>query len=831
MTDIFRIETDKTYLNWSGKASIETPSDSFLPFGRLAVFPKRVQSLEDVKTWRNVSPVLPRDTNVQIGPRLYEETSYTLFLRGAEGDQVELRHRDPTILKGLTTSDDGRIVHGTINFRSQIGRSRFTVLVAGKSEYEFEIEVFPSKLDYASDYDALLVDVQDILTALVLEYLKSTFKVGLTTPSATSTKLEWIMLLRHLIDDLERGLRYIERHPHHSLTRERLPTRVERVRRPDATIFKNIVQGKGTGPRSKMASGHVVRTKLPERRARVTLDTSEHRWLASQLSRIRRRLAEIHLLEQKRVTGKWEQTLRRSRALEEIATLENRIAVLQGLEPIAQAEGLAPPGFTSLTLQASPGYREAFRACLMLNLGLRVNGGPVGLSIKDIHLLYEYWCYLTLVRLLAKITGERLPASRLFSVEQNGLRVELKRGQRQTVVFSGKGNRILELTYNHSFSGGAFIHAQKPDVVLTFRDPEWPTMRLVLDAKYRIETNPEYVTQFGSPGPPVDSINALHRYRDAILEQTNSEGPRSETMKRSVVEGVALFPFADSLDQFSKSHLWSSLERLGIGAIPLLPNETRYVEEWLRAVLQRGGWSTAERSIPYLSHEVLRTWRQAAKEAVLIGVLRPNAKEHLEWIKRERRYYAPLTPHQSRQLVSRWVAIYSPALLRSRGAVTHVASVEQIEVTPRSKIETPWASMWGPDQLHVVYQLGNLLELDKPIENSGPPGLGERFSNNRWTSRLGLLRATVLRELLLETEPEWRLYEQLRVAGVEFNLNPGPAKLQDEDDPIGRTWFVTERLQVQYRGSAGFLVKTDTLPDEYYADLTKTLSRIVSVEA
>jgi hypothetical protein len=508
--------------------------------------------------------------------------------------------------------------------------------------------------------------------------------------------------------------------------------------------------------------------------------------------------------------------------------LENRIAILQKSEPIAGAEGSVPAGFTSLKLQTSPGYREAYRACLVLQLGLRVAGGPVGLSVKQIHQLYEYWCYLALVRLLAEITGERMPASRLLSIEQDGLRVQLRKGKSHAVAFAGNANRTLELTYNPQFTGEAFIFAQRPDVVLTLRDPAWPTIHLVLDAKYRINLDLAYVSQLGSPGPPENAINVLHRYRDAILEETPGRGPRSDTLKRTVIEGVALFPYRDVDGQFRNSRLWTTLERVGVGALPFLPSEIRYVDEWLRTVLQRGGWSTAEQSIPYISQKSLTLSHTAAKEAVLIGVLRTGAKEHLDWIKRERRYYTPLNLTQRRQLIARWIGIYSPASLRPSGAISHIARVRNISVRERREIQTPWSSSRDPERLYVVYDLDDLRELVKPIENRGADGLGQRFSKNRWTSRLGLLRASELRELFLETEPEWRLYEQLQIADAAFTLLPGPPKLQDEDDPRGRTWFVTEKCQVQYRGSAGFLIRTGLLPDEYQADLRQVVARVIS---
>lgn len=808
MADIFKIETSQTELIWSPPEG-ESKVDHGPPQGRLAISPAH-PSQNDFQIYRAGVPAeVSSNFEVQVGPRLFEETAYILLLLGKDNRKVELRHRDPKILQGLRHAKDGTIFHGPINFRSQIGSSSFSVYVDGKREYDFEVEVFPSKLDYAADYDTTIADIQEFMLGLVLEYLRSTFKLGFAAESENPSRLEWILLLRHVVKDLERGLRYIQQHPHHDLVGKRVATRVEKVRRADATISRLIAQGKGTGPKSRGASGRELPSRLPERRAQMTWDTPEHRWLSAQLTRIRQTLAEIRVAERKSPS---QNKARQVRILEELAELENRIAALQRIEPLAHAKGFTPSGFSTLTLQSKPGYREAYRACLILLQGLRVDGGPVGLSVKEIYQLYEYWCYLTLVRMLSKVTGEPVPVQQLFSIESDGLRVRLKRGETNTLAFPN-GDRTLELTYNPKYKNDACIISQEPDLVLTIKDPQWPTMRLIFDAKYRIRTDASYVKQWGSPGPPQDAIDRLHRYRDAILQKTGKGGPRSERYKKAVVEGVAFFPYVDLDDEFRSSGLWSRLEEVGIGALPFLPRETRYVEEWLRRVLQEGGWTIAERTIPYPSFEQLRGWEQEEKETVLVGMLRHNAKEHLDWIKQTRCYYTDLTPSQDRQLNSQWIAIYSPASIRTPGAVTHLARVEKTKIKKRCEIDTPWGPKSSADAQHVVYQLGEVQELSKPIENRGPGGLGKRFSKNRWTSRLGITLASELRELFLETSAEWKLYEQLHRTGIDFILKPGPAKLPDENKPQGRAWFVVENYRVQYRGAAGFLItRTGTTP-------------------
>jgi hypothetical protein len=52
---------------------------------------------------------------------------------------------------------------------------------------------------------------------------------------------------------------------------------------------------------------------------------------------------------------------------------------------------------------------------------------------------------------------------------------------------------------------------QRPDFLL-----ELAELRVVLDAKYRVDTSPAYLARYAAPGPPEDALHTLHRYRDAL---------------------------------------------------------------------------------------------------------------------------------------------------------------------------------------------------------------------------------------------------------------------------------------------------------------------------
>lgn len=496
----------------------------------------------------------PPATRTSPIPRLREQTAYPVFLRSTRGAPVALEHRDPVLLRALHTGDG--VVWGTIDFGSQAGRSTFTVR-ASDASHSFDVEVVPTKLGYRDDYRALVDDTQDLLTGLALEYLRATFHTGAPARVERASHLEWLTLLRATADELERALDEIARRPRRAVERHPEPTRADRVRRPDAALRRSLLRG--AGATLQLPGELAVRERVDERRALATLDTPEHRWIAAQLRAIRRRLARVHDAELAHAP-----TPRRARVLQEIAALSARAVRWERLDPIAAATADPPPSFASLQLLHAPGYREAHRACRILAMGIRVHGGPAELALKDIHLLYEQWCYLWLVRTVAAQLHQPVPAPHLLAADDEGLRVRLRRGRESTVRWPLGDGGSVTVTYNPRFEGAGMKVPQQPDVFLEILRPAHPPLRAILDAKYRVEPSPEYAARYGAPGPPEDALNTLHRYRDAL----------------AVSHAVALFP-----GHTPAPRLAASATESGIGAFPLLPGHDHAAAEWLKRLL------------------------------------------------------------------------------------------------------------------------------------------------------------------------------------------------------------------------------------------------------
>jgi predicted component of viral defense system (DUF524 family) len=536
------------------------------------------------------------------GPPLYEETRYRIAIEDLSGSGVpRLVVRDPSVLTEVDQHQAHHLFTGTLNFRSQVGRTDLRITTPS-AVMTITVEVFPTKLDYNSDYEALLQEVSSACRALGLEYLRATYIRGAGDSGRGETRLEWLILLRNEVDTLEAAMRYIAAHPQHELERHVELRHIDRIRRPDATVRRSVARGLGRGELHEVAGIGPVRPAVLSSRSEETLNTPEHRWLRLQLTVVEGLLAEILTgLTAESEASRWHGGPRATIATEqeEVAGFIRRLRLLLRLAPMVEATGDAPGGPPSLTLLSQLGYRDAYRTLMTLRLGLGLDLGEVEMSVTELHTLYETWCFLRLAQIVASLANAPREGS-VIETSPSGLRVRLQAGQESRLTLD-HGDRQLVLYYNPNYRG--LTGDQRPDIVLEFKEEGWPRIIVVFDAKYRLRSDPSYVAALRSPGPPIDGVNALHRYRDAIVVQS-ADGPGRPTVK-----GVALFPLPNwAVDTFLEGNLYRALETLGVGALPFTPTSTDIVTAWLSSLLGLPTPELANPGPPFLAWEhVART--------------------------------------------------------------------------------------------------------------------------------------------------------------------------------------------------------------------------------
>ena len=519
----------------------------------------------------------PWSPTTEEGPVFFEETTYQLFAAGTEHPPY-IQHRDPLFTRNIVTHQTQKVSVGTFNFGRQVGHAAFDARF-GPEVLHLSIEVVPTKIDYATDYRHLRSVVNSTARGLALAYLRATHQSG-SIGAQPGAEIDWLTILRQESIRLQQAIARINTSPHRHLTRERQAEATHRIKRPDPVVLKAVIQGKGSGSYDLVTSIGPVRSVLPRTATRTTLNTSEHRWLAFQLSELRRRLRTLSatLNTEGRATPSRPLGLRR---LAERAEVDQMIRWVDQMlsTPCLRAASRGPqPGPPSLTLLTAPGYRESYHILTMLRLALNLEGDSLELQTKDIHDLYEIWSFLEVVKIVASATGATIDPKSLINHYSTGLRIGLRAGTFSDIQLP-TSSRLLTLSYNRTYPGKT--GDQRPDIVIRIQQEGHPHLIVVLDAKYRVDATTRYRDTYGAPGPPIDAINALHRYRDAIV--TNAETPQAV---RPVVRGAALFPLTETETQnYKRSSLYESLDSLGIGALPFLPGNTGLAERWFNELL------------------------------------------------------------------------------------------------------------------------------------------------------------------------------------------------------------------------------------------------------
>jgi hypothetical protein len=134
----------------------------------------------------------------------------------------------------------------------------------------------------------------------------------------------------------------------------------------------------------------------------------------------------------------------------------------------------------------------------------------------------------------------------------------------------------LELWYNKSYSALPTTN-QRPDTVLCIKNvsDKNDDRIYIFDAKYRISIDAN-----GQPGPVEDDINVMHRYRDSIVSELDND----VQFKYKTFGAYVMFPYSNE-KQFMTHKFYKSIEKVNIGAFPMIPGSTSLITEHLKNII------------------------------------------------------------------------------------------------------------------------------------------------------------------------------------------------------------------------------------------------------
>lgn len=654
------------------------------------------------------------------------------------------------------------LMTGVINFGNDIGMSDLVIRIRGNQYLRIVIEVFPSKISYRDDYQAILADVTSEIYNLVFDFLKKTYRGYRQSDKTQSSPVEFFAVIRKIYDDFIRATDLILSRPHHILetTHEVLPN--HKIKRIDNQTLRWIEKHPSYAQRR---GSRIAVSRAQAVKKQVTYDTKENRLTKHMLTETVKKLESFE--------QKYRSLLRATDPEIEanIHTMIRKINARCNATFLADIPPLQASSGMSLVFTMAPGYRDLYKYYLMLRRGLSITGDVFNISEKDLSVLYEYWCFIKLNAIMKE--QYKLISQDIIKVQANGLFVSLAKGEESRVRYlHPRTGENITLLYNRRSTALPTV-SQRPDNVLSLEKKGASTSyEYVFDAKYRInpaKPNTDYARNISPiPGPETDDINTMHRYRDAIVSDSGAS-----PFEREMFGAYVLFPYANE-DEYKNHRFYRSIEKVNIGGLPFLPSATDLVREMLTQLVEESPDTAFERATLPRGIETKLAKVDWSVRDVLVGAL--SNKTQLDAALKHRFYHVPVLLIAESALPIRYVAIYqSYKLFGKESGIHYFGEVTRCTELPRNEIkEIPSTKT----DLYYRFEVKEWQKLNTPIKVKA--GLRTRGYTN-----LFLLRySSEVSEIFIRSEIEFRLYNELKRITGDISIN---------DDDVTKGFLINDK--------------------------------------
>lgn len=706
-------------------------------------------------------------------PLFFEQTDYEIVISGLKGNKVSLYNENHFIRDsiGIVRDGDDTLISGVINFGNIVGYTDFDIYSNDRKNVSFRIEVFPSKISYKEDYNLMIDDISEMVCEVALDFMQKTYHTYALGDNKSSLLSVYFQILSVIFRDYMNAVNRITTVPHHKLVTKHYVVPAHKVKRTDQVSEKWIMKHPN---HVLLESGTIVAEKVLTAVKQVTYDTSENRFVKFILSSTVKKLEAF----KKRYIGSVKQT--ESHIIEDADHMIREVRRIMNMSFLHDVSEYSAAQSMSLVFGMAPGYRELYKCYIMLQKSLSVNGDVFKMSPKDTAKLYEYWCFIKLFSLLKKTYELKTPD--IIKVDNNGITVTLIKGVKSEARFINPNTgELITLAYNPSESKTQTVN-QKPDNVLELEKLGTDVAyKYVFDAKYRIESNPDGVFYPDSnPGPKVDDINTMHRYRDSIVY----ENPKSKfTFEKTMFGAYILFPYEDE-EKYAeaesnengktvKGHkFYRSIDSVNIGGLPFLPGSTRLVQKLLMELINDSKESAFERTtLPRGIDEKLATvdW---SKRDVLIGTFRSVEQFNICFDKNF--YYVPERQVGRNKLPIHWVALYQTnSKFTNKGEIRYYGEVIGLSrVKRKSIIEVPMTRN-NPEEVYYRITVKQWKDITERNASGRPIYPKESGFVVDFTNMFLLEHSEIVPELQFKNEEEYRFYSELKRTVDKAEISEG----------------------------------------------------------
>lgn len=466
---------------------------------------------------------------------------------------------------------------GTINYGNDLGKSNLVLKYIQENipqEVALQFEVFPTKLDFKSDYDKIVADIEREYPYLVLDFLKKTY-TSFKTGNSPNTDLIWWQVFGGLYNEFIKSSKFILNKPHSKIIRQTRFVKADRINKWTTTLEEEYSQFKYLPNKSYRLEYKSLST-----------NTSENKFFKHAVFQTSRRFKRVKSF----IENKFNNSITSS-FKSELASIEKQIETITVNPFFRTVDDFQGIRQESLVLQKATGYSTIYKSWIMLNSGLKFLEGIQKIELKNIADLYQIWCFLEMKNVLQRLLGKENPDDvDLAEIQIDDFIFKIERGVKSKVSFEKSNGEIIDLFHDFSYETTSnknvksFTVNQRPDIVLRLTKNDLKenyVLTYLYDAKYRLASDEE---ESAPDLPPEDAINQMHRYRDAIY-YLNKEKNKPE---KEVIGAYVLFPGSGEIEAIKSTDYYKSISEVNIGAFPLRPNDYSnriLLEEHLKTIL------------------------------------------------------------------------------------------------------------------------------------------------------------------------------------------------------------------------------------------------------
>lgn len=472
--------------------------------------------------------------------------------------------------------DDGQdICYYSFYSKGYVGTCYFNIFQKG-IEYRIPFEIRSKKLTYLSDYPAMLEEVADFYTSVLLQSNSPVYSQYALSENNSVSIYEDYVILEHIFTKMDLvgliGLLNSERKTKLSTHHNEVPIGCASYIDPNA-FEQTIIKGMYSQD-CQSNNQFVIETTYYDDE-----DIPENQLIKDLLERIMDELLFLKTTIEK--TDSMKGTFIEKR----INKMVDETCGLISTPWLKNISRLTAIPYNSSTLQKKHGYKELFLMYQILGLGTKIPSSSLDKMLeghnKKIYQIYEYWCYIILYKCLKKIS-ENHPSYPLI-LSNNTWEVDPKKQDNLNFLISHKGYEVsVKLLYNKKFrktdsnSYSSYSLPLRPDYTLVITLPQslGSSMHIInFDAKYKVKNmvDQEREDETITSDCWAYDIYKMHTYRDALLKS----------------HGSYIFYPGRKQHHYEKDGQNTVIP--SVGAIPLNPGKSEYpeLEKLIRSVINK----------------------------------------------------------------------------------------------------------------------------------------------------------------------------------------------------------------------------------------------------